>query len=782
MNNQITPKDRQCRAIGIKYTEGCVENAQGFLSGGTLRLHWQAGDAKPYVCLDLGPASPGGYPCFRVAAFSGAPLLRCAYADWYDFITDPTYREQGDFHRGSCKYLGPELPVLPANPNRFELYRIVRTGLYTHAYQQGQQRFVLLTLDEPGTVELSEFYIYYTSSLDAYSGYFRSDREDLNYLWDASIYTVQLATIDTSSVLDICRKRLLLRTLTCADAAVVLKPGLSWQDLTLSLEFELLCSPDRVNSFGLLLRADGDGNGCIVRLAADGTLRLLRRQNGAETLLEERQIAPLGENEIHHLEATLSGEELQLQLHGETVSLPLPGTGGSIGFCQMTETCAIVHGYTVTAPDGTPLYRETGESGTGDYRFAAAPAFIADGAKRDRLPWIGDLYWAGENIHYAFGTFAPMRQSVEMFRQHQCPNGFVWGVCYPEDTQTPGALNYGLYQSDIFSAWYIITVDYEYRFDGDRALLQQRYESICADLHYLWCNVDGNGLFYQRYETSKGLWDHALNDYGYFSYNNAIVVEAFCAGARIAAACGLNADAERFAANAQRMRQALLQHFLDADTGMLHNSLEDHTPCYLSTAFALAFGQIPAEYAEKTVGQMCRLQDEQFQMGKAAILFMRGCLRYGYAEVAYRMLTGSTGKIDYLGKCTLNWIDAVQDEKGPACTTECMPYSHTRVANGACWNDSSHPDTGVAFLMSGYLLGVRPLEAGFRRFSFHPQPCGLKTLEGAVPTPYGLIRVSIRLDGDRPAITLSHPHGTQPELQLDDPRLADAQLTVTEEE
>ena len=114
MNNQITPKDRQCRAIGIKYTVGCVENAQGFLSGGTLRLHWQAGDAKPYVCLDLGPASPGGYPCFRVAAFSCAPLLRCAYADWYDFITDPTYREQGDFHRGSCKYLGPELPVLPA--------------------------------------------------------------------------------------------------------------------------------------------------------------------------------------------------------------------------------------------------------------------------------------------------------------------------------------------------------------------------------------------------------------------------------------------------------------------------------------------------------------------------------------------------------------------------------------------------------------------------------------------------------------------------------------------
>lgn len=781
MNNQITPASRICRAIKIRYTEGCVD-AQGFLSGGTLRMRWQAGEQKPCVCLDLGPASPGGYPCFRVDAFTGSPLLRCAYADWYDYITDPAYRELGDFRRGSCKYLGPELPVLPANPNRFELYRIVRTGLYTHAYQQGQQRFVLLTLDEPGMVELSDFYIYYTSSMAPYSGYFRSDKEALNYLWDASVYTVQLATIDTSSVLDVCQQRLLLRTLACADAAVVLKPGLSWKALTLSVDFELPCSPDRVNSFGLLLQADGDGSGLLIRLAADGTLRLLRRRCRGEALIDERSVAPLQENAIHHLEVVLSGETLLLQIHGEDVSFPITEAGGSIGFCQLAETCAIVHGYTVTAPDGSLLYQETGTNGSGDYRFAAAPAFVADGAKRDRLPWIGDLYWAGENIHCSFGTFPPMRQTVEMFRQHQCSNGYVWGVCYPEDTRTPAALDYGMYQSDIFSAWYIITVDYEYRFDGDLPLLQQRYESVCADLHYLWGNVEGNGLFYQRYETSKGLWDHELNDYGYFSYNNAVVLEALCAGSRLAAACGHTADAAFFAAGAQRMRQALLQHFLNADTGMLCNGLQDPTPCYLSTAFALAFGQIPDETVPKTVEHMCRIQEEQFQMGKTAILFMRGCLRYGYADAAYRILTGSTGKLDYLGSCTLNWIDAVRDEKGPACTSECMPYSHIRVANGACWNDSSHPDTGVAFLMSGYLLGIRPLEPGFRRFSFRPQPCELKSLDGAVPTPYGLIRVSIRLDTDRPSITLTHPNGTQPELRLDDPRLADAQLTVIAEE
>lgn len=37
-----------------------------------------------------------------------------------------------------------------------------------------------------------------------------------------------------------------------------------------------------------------------------------------------------------------------------------------------------------------------------DWEFTRTPVFMSDGAKRDRLPWSGDLDWAGRNIYYAF--------------------------------------------------------------------------------------------------------------------------------------------------------------------------------------------------------------------------------------------------------------------------------------------------------------------------------------------------------------------------------------------
>lgn len=43
-----------------------------------------------------------------------------------------------------------------------------------------------------------------------------------------------------------------------------------------------------------------------------------------------------------------------------------------------------------------------------------------------------------------------------------------------------------------------------------------------------------------------------------------------------------------------------------------------------------------------------------------------------------------------------------------------------------------------------YVLGVTPAEPGFARVRVSPAPGPLRDLEGAVPTPYGLVRVSVR--------------------------------------
>ena len=48
------------------------------------------------------------------------------------------------------------------------------------------------------------------------------------------------------------------------------------------------------------------------------------------------------------------------------------------------------------------------------------------------------------------------------------------------------------------------------------------------------------------------------------------------------------------------------------------------------------------------------------------------------------------------------------------------------------------------YLLGRYFLGVRPLMPGYREFEVQPQLGGLKQMEGSVPTPDGLIHVSVK--------------------------------------
>ena len=765
MDNAITPRQRSCFAAAVKFTEGNVKNPGHITNceNDYTELIWDVGKEKPYLCIDLGPASPGGYPVFEIAGFEGDPILRVSYSDWYDYICDPNYRERGDFKRGSCKYLGPELPVMPGNPNRFELYHICRNGTYTYPLIQGQQRFALLTLEAPGcSVKISSFYIYYTSSLQSYPGRFYSSDKRLDHLWDASIYTVQLATLSNSASLDIADHRLMVRALTKGNRASVLKSGGDWSDYTLHLECELPIEPDCENAVFWSVRTVDDNNAYVFRLTPNGRLRYYLRKDGVnyEKPLLQEAVASVTYNKPFCIDTVVCGDHISVSVDGTLLSTVSAGelSHGSIGFCPTIETWFLVYGFTVTAANGNILYEEYFKKGLSDYHYCAAEEFIADGAKRDRLPWVGDLFWAFENVYYSFGNFEPADNTIEMFRRHQCPDGYVWGTCYPENRTAPREFDYGLYQSDIFSAWYVITISRNYLFTANRKNLEKWYDSVKRDLNYLSMQVESTGLFYQRYETSKGLWDHVLNDYGYYSYNNLIIQQAFREGAFIANALGDDRNAGSYLAIADKMLRAISDAFFQEETGMYAESLNSRKLSYSSTAFALAFGLVPEEYAAETVKSMCREQEKSFQNGKLAILFIHGCFRYGFSEEAYRTLTGSTGKIDFLGECTLNWIDAVQDEKGPACTAESMPYGHNRVANGECWGDSSHPDTAVAFLLSGDILGVRPTSAGFKTFRFQPLPCALSSAGGSVPTPYGTIDASFALaDNGILTVTLCHP-------------------------
>ena len=60
------------------------------------------------------------------------------------------------------------------------------------------------------------------------------------------------------------------------------------------------------------------------------------------------------------------------------------------------------------------------------------------------------------------------------------------------------------------------------------------------------------------------------------------------------------------------------------------------------------------------------------------------------------------------------------------------------------------------------LLGVRPLEPGFRRFEVNPFCANLTHAEGEIPTPHGKIRVVWRRGQDSSIrLFVEHPQNTE---------------------
>ncbi len=767
--NILCPTSKLCYPQEVKHVFGNVSNAENILNGSenTVRLVYD-GDVAPKLILDLGPSSTGGYPVFKIRSHSGTPVVRLAYSDWYDYMMDGKYGENGDFARGCCKYLGVELPVLPGDPNRFNLFTVNYDGEYISPLIQGQERWLMIKLETPDTyVEIEYAYIYYTSDFSSYDGGFDCSDKDLTKLWYASCWTCQIATINNSQSWDTLNSTLLLRALAKGNDAGIYKNGLDFTDYTVSFKGSIAHNPQMTSGIGVLLRANGINGGYAVFLNEDSTVKAYLRKDGAYTLIKEAKTDfTVSDNRWYGISAQCKGDKFTYSVDGKTVLEFTDSTYacGTFGFCQTTEKWACAKDLKVTSGD-TLLFADSFDSTLDAYEFTRSAPFVSDGAKRDRLPWIGDLDWAGRNIYYAFRNFNAMPETLRMFAFHQTPEGYVWGTCYPENTKKPEIGDYGYYESDIFSAWIVPTLADYLLFTGDRDFCKEIYPNIKADVEYLWRFVDSDGLFNQRYATSKGLWDHTLHDMGKFTYNNLIVSEAFGEASYIARELGFAEDADLFESRKRTVRTAIKKNFTSPE-GYLTKSITDRDMCEMANSLALSVGYFESRSDAKAA--LDALLDRTPGHGKITALMIRGAYMYGFDEEAlntlrqpgYRYVRDNEDFIVYDALDNpnfdfashhmhpANWIKALNDPRGPQTTWECMTYPPIKDAKGEAWGDRSHPDTAVAHILTGYVLGVLPEKAGFETFNVQPHTALVSSAKGIIPSKYGDIAVEWTKNGD----------------------------------
>ena len=361
-------------------------------------------------------------------------------------------------------------------------------------------------------------------------------------------------------------------------------------------------------------------------------------------------------------------------------------------------------------------------------------AYLADGAKRDRLVWSGDLWWAQRNMYAAWGYDSPyMPGSLRMLAENRTPEGYVQACPYPESHGPLKAGDWGPFASDEFAAWFVPVAWDHVLHSGDRALAKELYPVVCDLVRYLRLHCREDGIFVQRRETSK----HASSlDFGEASthhraYMNILDWKTFIDAAKLAEWLGDGERAAEWHAAAETLASSVRRVFWDAGRGRFRGAIETDSYWGEANGLALAAKFCTASEAEAIGKTLVRHSHGKFQA-----LFVRGLYEYGYADDAVQRIFEH------------GWDDVLEKSwKGPRLTSECMML-HRRG-----WGDEAHPDTAIAGILSNYVLGVEPTEPGFAKYRVNPHPSkGVTSASGVVPTPWGELHVSWKLENGKPAV------------------------------
>lgn len=681
-------------------------------------LRWEEGVERPTATIDFGPETAGGYAAFEVESFSPRadgtpPVLRLSYATHPDGLS-----ETGDFSRETeIRYLHVDNPVLPANPDRHEIYTIPRTGVFVAPLIQGQARYVRAWLDTPGTavsvggLRLVNAGVYSTAPA---IGAFEASDPRMGAVWRMCARTIQLASFPNANAWRVVEGVLLPRKLERGEAD-------GWCRFVpdFSGTLEVVCEFRRNPHF------DGPAFFDVFTGWLDAEPAVLEtvRQQGPD---------------------------------GAIRAVRVPLKPGRFGFRLEKEQWPVIHQVRVLDESGEERWRDDFASAD-NWVYSTTLPYIADGGKRDRLVWSGDLWWAQRSVYCCFGPDDPyMAGALRLLAFNQTPEGYVQACPYAENAVRPRSGEYGLFASDEFSAWFVPCLWEHFLFTGDEALARELWPTADRDLAYLASHLGEDGLFVQRLETSKHAGRMTCGDTSHRLYADVLYWMCWRDGAKLARAIGDDRRALELERLAVRHAAAIRAAYRDDDAPSGWRNVLDDAPrgesgasarlesvasggTRLGQAMLLASGFATPDEAARIMP----VTGPDIGKAKMQALLIRGKLRYGYVNEAFADLE----KCNWHALCDDSW-------QGAHTSSECGFLTRSG------YFDESHPDTAIADIYSCCVLGVEPVAPGFSRFRVAPQmPDGLSFARGRVPTPHGPIDVSLTRHDGKTGLSLEVPQG-----------------------
>ena len=370
---------------------------------------------------------------------------------------------------------------------------------------------------------------------------------------------------------------------------------------------------------------------------------------------------------------------------------------------------------------------------------------------RERHPYEADAYINQLGYYYATREFGLPRYSHESLIQHP-----TWPT------------EWGLHS--VFMAWA------DYLHTGDATSMAAFYEDLQAKTLFGLRRDDGlitsadmppDVLKAIRGDPRRDIVDWPAHDRdGYVMLPVNTVVNAFHYRAlvlmrRISAALGRTADAARFREAARTTYDTLNAKLFDEATGLYVDGEGAAHSALHANMFPLAFGLVPAERMPAVAsfvrgrGMACSVYGAQY--------LLEACYASGMADHALALLTATSNR---------GWMHMINDVG-------------TTIALEA-WDDADKPNedwnhawgAAPANVIPRLLMGIEPIEPGFRRVRLRPQPGPLARARITVPTIRGPITVAIGQDSHGFRLDATLPANMEGEVWLPAPGKAPGTVRV----
>lgn len=356
------------------------------------------------------------------------------------------------------------------------------------------------------------------------------------------------------------------------------------------------------------------------------------------------------------------------------------------------------------------------------------------------------LFFAGDGVvdalidSYVFGDCRMLNTSLSLKHEEKAA-----GISNAD------TFNRTVWQWDYF-AWRIISIFNYFEFYGDKDFLKNHYNEAVTNILWLIERMNDKNLLFQIpafHSTSSTTliqvdWACSIHRLGENAFLNCLLYKSLVCMKALAEVMR-DRRAKAWGELAEKVKDSINTYLFNEEKQAYMDGIGDAI-CQDSNALAVLFKIAEKEKAERVLNTIKENLWSEYGSAMADKTFENGNLRGGNGVISPMMSTHEaeawfeTGKAEE-GLSLIRRVWGAMLKKGATTFWEFNPNNEKdRWEHSVCHGWSA----GCTYLLSAYILGIRPKGYKWEKVLFEPRPCDLKEFSGAVPTERGLLAVSLK--------------------------------------